>query len=51
MAHQEVIQDFITPTETTGELPAIRSIGPADLIDALAKGLKISGRCRRMSFF
>jgi uncharacterized membrane protein len=32
-------QDVITPSEPTGELPAVRSIGPADLEDALVKGL------------
>jgi uncharacterized membrane protein len=32
-------QDIITPAQSTGELPAVRSIGPADLKDALAKGL------------
>jgi uncharacterized membrane protein len=32
-------QDVITPLEPTGELPAVRSIGPADLEDALVKGL------------
>ena len=31
--------DVITPCEATGELPVVRSIGPADLKDALAKGL------------
>ena len=35
MAHA----DIILPTEPTRELPAIRSIGPMDLRDALAKGL------------
>ncbi len=32
--------DVILPTEPTRELPAVRSIGPADLQDALAKGLE-----------
>jgi uncharacterized membrane protein len=32
-------QDIILPTEPTPELPTVRSIGPADLRDALAKGL------------
>ena len=31
--------DIITPTESVGELPTVRKIGPADLRDALAKGL------------
>jgi uncharacterized membrane protein len=31
--------DIITPTEAIGELPRVRKIGPADLRDALAKGL------------
>jgi len=35
MAHT----DIILPTEATRELPVVRSIGPADLRDALAKGL------------
>jgi uncharacterized membrane protein len=35
MAHQ----DIILPTEPMRELPVVRSIGPADLRDALAKGL------------
>jgi uncharacterized membrane protein len=32
--------DIILPTQPTRELPAVRSIGPADLRDALAKGLE-----------
>ena len=32
-------QGIILPTEPTQDLPAIRSIGPVDLRDALAKGL------------
>ena len=32
-------QDIILPTQPTRELPTVRSIGPADLRDALAKGL------------
>jgi len=32
-------QDVIAPLEPTGELPAVRSIGPEDLEDALMKGL------------
>src|SRR6266498_1814006 len=35
MAHA----DIILPTEPTRELPVVRSIGPADLRDVLAKGL------------
>jgi uncharacterized membrane protein len=35
MAHA----DIILPTEPTAELPVVRSIGPVDLRDALAKGL------------
>jgi uncharacterized membrane protein len=35
MAHA----DIILPTEPTRELPVVRSIGPRDLRDALAKGL------------
>jgi uncharacterized membrane protein len=35
MAHA----DIILPTEPTRDLPVVRSIGPADLRDALAKGL------------
>ncbi len=31
--------DIITPTESTGELPVVCSIAPADLKDVLAKGL------------
>jgi uncharacterized membrane protein len=34
-----VERDVITASEATGELPTIRSIGPADLKDALVKGL------------
>jgi uncharacterized membrane protein len=36
MTQQDAI---IAPLEATGELPAVRSIGPADLKDALAKGI------------
>ena len=32
-------QNIILPTQPTRELPTVRSIGPADLRDALAKGL------------
>ena len=32
-------EDIILPTEPARELPAVRSIGPVDLRDALAKGL------------
>jgi len=32
--------DVILPTEPAGELPAVRSIGPMDLKDVLAKGLE-----------
>ena len=32
-------QDIITPVAAAGELPAVRSITPADLKDALARGL------------
>src|SRR5262245_49540376 len=35
MAHT----DIILPKEATRELPAVRSITPADLLDALAKGV------------
>jgi uncharacterized membrane protein len=31
--------DVITPVEPSGELPVVRSIGPSDLKDALARGL------------
>jgi uncharacterized membrane protein len=31
--------DIITPTDSIGQLPTVRKIGPADLKDALAKGL------------
>ena len=31
--------DIILPADATAELPVVRSIGPADLRDALAKGL------------
>jgi uncharacterized membrane protein len=31
--------DIILPAQSTAELPVVRSIGPADLRDALAKGL------------
>jgi uncharacterized membrane protein len=34
-----VDHDVITASEPTGELPKVRSIGPADLKDALVKGL------------
>jgi uncharacterized membrane protein len=34
-----VDHDVITASEPTGELPIVRSIGPADLKDALVKGL------------
>src|SRR6478735_2755392 len=36
MAHEDVI----LPTQPTQELPAVCSIGPVDLRDALAKGLE-----------
>ena len=39
MAEQSVRLDIIAPTEAAGELPAIRKISPADLIDVLAKGI------------
>ena len=32
--------DVILPTQSTGELPIVRSVGPADLKDALTKGLQ-----------
>src|SRR5207302_1557906 len=31
--------DVMTPVEPSGELPVVRSIGPSDLKDALARGL------------
>jgi uncharacterized membrane protein len=39
MTQRDAVPDIIIPTEASGELPEVRSISPADLVDALLKGV------------
>ena len=40
MAHQSATLDVIMPTDAMGELPAVRSIAPAELVEVLREGLE-----------